>query len=85
MSSPPPVGKTLALRFAADCFDDRMHRNTAGREHTPLGMLVEGLWALWAKEDNDLIARSFEACIRREAPDVLAELRKRYNEQRQSV
>lgn len=78
---PPPrhIPRTLAKQFAADPFDRRMHAASAGREHTPLGLLVEIVH--WYRTHQaecgpafGPIVRSAEECLRREAPDALADL-----------
>jgi len=78
VSGPPKhYPRNLDLRFAADPFDIRMHRNSPNREHTALGLLVELFY--WCRM-NDVppafapMLNSVKACLSRECPDALAEL-----------
>jgi hypothetical protein len=76
---PKHYPKNLDLRFGADPFDPRMHRNSSIREHTPLGLLFEVF--LWCRAHDvppafaPMLA-SIEACLQRECSDALTELEK---------
>jgi hypothetical protein len=75
-STPPKVADGLSRRFAADPFDARLHNADAERSHTPLGLIAEALWGFYNDSVHPDYVRSFEACLRREAPDVLADLQR---------
>lgn len=83
-SDPPKVKPCPAMPFAADVFDPRMVR--PDREYTSLGLIVQALWMLWMRgeiyptDDLGPLIRGFEACLRREAPDALADLRRKKHE-----
>lgn len=68
--------KTLALQFAADPFDRRMHAASLGRDHTPLGLLVE-IWHWYRTHEAECgaafrpIAGSIRELLQREAPEHL--------------
>lgn len=74
MGPPPKFPSGLGGRFAADPFDSRLRVCSPNREHSPLGLIAEALWHLWHGGDPALMEVSFAACLRRVAPDVLADL-----------
>lgn len=82
MKGPPRhYPRNLNTQFAADPLDRRMHAASPGREHTPLGLLVE-LWHWYQTHREECgpafepMAVSIEECLRREAPDAVEFLEK---------
>lgn len=75
--TPPPFKRkeTLDFQFGADPFDPRFVSNTAGRELTDLGLLVE-IWS-WVQKNHKQnllpIFNSLEVHLMRKCPDEIKE------------
>ena len=79
-AAPPAHKPTLERSFAADPFDPRMHKNNAGRDMTPLGLLLSiWNWGKFAPGSIPLVVmNSIDALLRRECPKDIEELERLY-------